>query len=51
MVIFNIFTCVKYNHVKIMDDKKTLQVLNASIRKSIKNFDVLSIKEENIILS
>jgi hypothetical protein len=51
MVLFNIFTDVKYNHVKITDDKTTLQVLNASLGKSIKKFDVLSIKEENTILA
>ncbi len=48
---FQHFIDVKYSCVKIVGDKTSLWGLNASLGKSIKKFDVFSIKEEHAMLS
>jgi hypothetical protein len=50
-VTFNIFIDVRYSHVKIVGDEVALRMSNASLRKLIKKFDVISIKEEHAMLS
>jgi hypothetical protein len=43
---FNIFTNPKYYQMKLNGDEVALHAFNASLEKTIKKYDVLSIDEE-----
>jgi hypothetical protein len=46
IVPFNIFTNVRYHHMKVVGNKTTLQTSTIGLDKSIKKSNILSVEEE-----
>jgi hypothetical protein len=50
-IFFNIFLGMRYHHVKVVNDRATLQASTIGLGKFIKIFDMFSIKEKCKVLA